>query len=297
MARGRSGDPETANPAEAVLSLAGSARSDCLLVWHVGLLRLVPFARPRRTALFLHGVEAWKTHAGLTSHLLRKIDVCLTNSTYTWDRFVELNPSMAGLEHRVVHLGLGVPYGDAPPMPDEQPSAVMVSRLAESESYKGHREVIDCWPKVLARLPEAQLRIVGEGDLRGSLESLVRVKGLGAHVSFVGSVSDEEKEELILQSRALLMPSSGEGFGLVYVEAMRVGRPCLVSDRDAGAEVVEAAGLTVDPSDAGALALAIVDLLTLDDRWKKRSQDAAARYVDHLTAAHFRSRLQRALQQ
>jgi glycosyltransferase involved in cell wall biosynthesis len=51
-------------------------------------------------------------------------------------------------------------------------------------------------------------------------------------------VTEEEKQDLLRRCRCFAMPSRNEGFGLVYLEAMRLGRPCLVSDCDAGREIV-----------------------------------------------------------
>jgi glycosyltransferase involved in cell wall biosynthesis len=93
------------------------------------------------------------------------------------------------------------------------------------------------------------------------------------------------------------MPSRGEGFGLVYLEAMRQGRPCLVGDSDGGREVVNPpeAGLAVDPGDPLQLAAAVTRLLTPGPEWDRWSLQARRRYEDGFTAQHFRQRLNEAL--
>ena len=93
------------------------------------------------------------------------------------------------------------------------------------------------------------------------------------------------------------MPSRGEGFGLVYLEAMRMGRPCLVSNVDAGREVVNPpeAGVAVDPDNTGEVADAIIRLLSPGPRWNEWSAQARARYEAQFTAAHFHCRLIHAL--
>src|SRR5258708_32957755 len=111
--------------------------------------------------------------------------------------------------------------------------------------------MIAAWQHVLERLPDAQLASVGRGDLQRRLEELVRERHLGGAICFYGGVSDPEKERLLGACRCFAMPSRAGGFGLVYLEAIRVGRPCLVSTLDAGREVVNPpeAGLAVDPDD------------------------------------------------
>ncbi len=144
---------------------------------------------------------------------------------------------------------------------------------------------------------DAQLWVVGDGTLRPSLESLAQSLGVADAVRFLGWISPTEKQEAIKRSRCLAMPSRGEGFGLVYLEAMRLGRPCLVSNCDAGREVVNPpqAGLAIAPGNIQEVARALVELLTLDACWQERSAAARQRFENCFTAADFRERLRRAV--
>ena len=94
------------------------------------------------------------------------------------------------------------------------------------------------------------------------------------------------------------MPSRADGFGLVYLEAMRLGRPCLVSTLDAGREVVNPpeAGLAADPDNPHDLAEAICRLLTPGPDWGIWSRQARVRYESRFTARHFQERLIAALE-
>src|SRR6266404_2868643 len=69
-------------------------RPDLLLVWHVGMLKLLPLFRtqPGSVVAFLHGVEIWKRPDWFTQHLLKRVDLFLTNSDYTWERFLSCSP-------------------------------------------------------------------------------------------------------------------------------------------------------------------------------------------------------------
>jgi glycosyltransferase involved in cell wall biosynthesis len=146
---------------------------------------------------------------------------------------------------------------------------------------------------VLKRAPDAELLIAGEGDLRADLEADVQRRGLRGRIRFLGRISEADKQERLARCRCLVMPSRGEGFGLVYLEAMRVGRPCLSGDRDAGHELVNPpeAGLAADPGDEPALAEAICRLLARGSEWDRWSVQARRRYEEQFTAGHFRRRL------
>lgn len=273
--------------------------ADKILIWHIDLLKLLPFVRRRgsRTYLYLHGIEAWRKLGRASDFLLRFVDVFLTNSAFTWSRFLEFNPRWKDSRHRVVPLGAGT-VEDKPVSPADPPSAVIVGRMEESEAYKGHKELIRGWPAVLRRHPAAELRVIGGGGLEPELKGLAVSLGIEDRVKFEGRIPDDRKLQLIGESRCLLLPSRGEGFGLVYLEAMRQGRPCLVSDFDAGREVVQppAAGLSVDPGDIASIGAAALRLLSAGPEWDAWSARAKARYDSNFTAAHFQERLLRALE-
>lgn len=280
-------------------ALLGRWAAGTVLVWNLRLLRLMPFLRlsSAKTVVFLHGVEAWCRHDPWTRRLLRKTSLFLSNTDYTWNRFTEYYPELYGAPHKTVYLGVGTPVEGSMTDPDDPPAALMLSRLHPGDDYKGHREMIKCWPLVLHRMPNAQLRIAGDGGLRPELEALVVSNKLENHVHFLGAVSEAQKEMLLAQCRFLALPSRGEGFGLVYTEAMRMGRPCLVSSCDAGREAVHPpeAGLAADPADLQALADAAVRLLTPGEEWLNWSHLAAERYGRCFTEDQFRKRFLAAL--
>ena len=273
-----------------------------VLVWHIGLLKLLPFLRVSgaRVILFLHGIEIWEYRSWLDRLSLRQVDLFLSNSDFTWGQFVEANPRYFAAPHRTVHLGIGSPVnGDASTVtgPARTAAALMLGRLNKREDYKGHREVINAWPAVIERIPDAELWIVGDGDLREELEQLPAARKLRDKIRFFGRVSEEKKQEMIAQCRCLALPSRGEGFGLVYLEAMRMGRPCLVSTLDAGREVVNPpeAGLAADLDRAEDLVGAFRELLQPGPRWDSWSANARRRYEAAFTAEHFQQRLISAL--
>lgn len=286
--------------AKAVLRAVSSRKTaNVVLIWHLHLLKLLPFLdhAGSRVFLFLHGIEAWCKHDRLTQLLLRRVDVILSNSDHTWSRFLKCNPQFQNMPHRTVHLGAGAILDAVTPSPSDPPAVLMVGRLNAGEDYKGHRQMIEAWPRVVDRIPDAELRILGDGDLRQSLEDLARRQAPPHSVRFFGQTSDAEKEQLLAQCRCLALPSRGEGFGLVYLEAMRVGRPCMVSDVDAGREVVNPpeAGLAVDPDNPHAVAEAVHRMLTLGEEWTSWSGRARARYEDRFTTEQFHRRLVSAL--
>jgi phosphatidyl-myo-inositol dimannoside synthase len=279
--------------------LARSWSAEVCVFWHIDLLKLLPFLRGFRgkVVLNLHGIDAWRTPGRLTKRCLDRVDLFTSISQHTWDQFLTYAPHLSGRRHQTVHLGWGEPLNGPSPVPSTVPSAIIISRLEKAEDYKGHRELILAWREVQNRIPEARLDIVGDGTLRPELEQLTKENGLQEAVRFHGRVSEERKAELLADSRCFAMPSRGEGFGIVYVEAMRLGRPCLVSDCDAGHEVVGTpeCGLAVNTSDIAGISQSLIRLLSDGSDWQRLSRAARERYEEQFTERRFHARLHKAI--
>lgn len=100
-----------------------------------------------------------------------------------------------------------------------------------------------------------RLNIIGEGPERSALETVTQELGLSDMVTFAGYVPDEDTEDLLAGTSAVVMPSlGGEVFGLVAAENMMRGRPAIVPEGEALAEVVGETGLTFPPGDVAGLA-------------------------------------------
>lgn len=122
--------------------------------------------------------------------------------------------------------------------------------------YKGFDVLI----RAAQRVPSMAVQIVGEGILRGALQKEIQRSGMGGRVMLRGGLSDPELQALMATCDLLCLPSveRTEAFGVVLLEAMRYGKPLVVSDipgSGAGWVVRQAScGLLAPPGNAGALA-------------------------------------------
>jgi glycosyltransferase involved in cell wall biosynthesis len=171
------------------------------------------------------------------------------------------------------------------------PTALIVGRMAGDERYKGHDPLLDIWRGVVEAVPGATLRIVGDGDDRARLEQKAVALGLSGHVTFVGPVGEETLHREYARCTAFVMPSRDEGFGFVFVEAMRAARAC-VGSRGAASEVIADGdtGVLVDPGQPAQLLQAVVQVLR--DRAAADAMGARgrARYLQEFTEERFRTR-------
>jgi phosphatidyl-myo-inositol dimannoside synthase len=181
-----------------------------------------------------------------------------------------------------------------------------VARMAASERYKGHDVVLRALSSVLAKVPNLTYVIVGDGDDRPRLEKLANDLGVAERVLFTGETSDSELAALYQRSEVFAMPArtvldnrnpKGEGFGIVYLEAMAFGKPVIGPDYGAPAELIQhgKTGLLVDPEDPTAVAQALLKLLS-DPESAREMGRAGSKWVrQHYSYDSFCERLQEIL--
>lgn len=277
--------------------LTGAAR--WILFTHLGLARVEQFVLPAWRApygIFLHGVEGWQTMSGRDVRLVRGATLRLANSELTVRRVLEANPEVGDIQICPLALPQGEEFADQhhPPLPVEaRRSVLIVGRMSSSERYKGHEELIDAWPHVRAAVGNAELVIAGDGDDRPRLESRARASAAGGSIRFVGFVDRETLARLYSEAAIFALPSRGEGFGLVYLEAMAHRVPCLGSPHDAAGEVIEdgRTGVLVDPGNRQALGGAMVELLRNHGLRREMGERGYERLHARFTFEHFRRRL------
>jgi phosphatidylinositol alpha-1,6-mannosyltransferase len=163
-----------------------------------------------------------------------------------------------------------------------------VGRISSQERYKGFDEVIDVMPELLKRFPTLKYLIVGEGDDRLRLERKASALGLSKQIIFAGRIPEQEKAAHYNLADAYVMPSYGEGFGIVFLEAMACGVPVIGSKVDGSREALldGQLGRLVDPKIPTDLVQAITDVLTHGCSGRKRSALLAC-----FDVSHFRSRV------
>lgn len=265
-----------------VFDLLGPAR---VQAWLPSPLR-APYLVP------LYGIEVWRPLGWQRRRALAQAAVVLAISRHTVERARPFCPDLDGvhilplaLEERapegavdldlVSHLGTGF--------------LLIVGRMAASERYKGHDEVLAALP----RLPGARLVVAGDGDDRPRLAARAAVLGLQKRVLFTGFLSEATLAELYRRAAAFVMPSLGEGFGLVYLEAMRAGKPCIAARGSAAEEVVadRETGFLVDRDQPEDLAAALRRLLDSPDLARRMGEAGRRRWREQFSLERFQAGL------
>ena len=112
---------------------------------------------------------------------------------------------------------------------------ITIGRLSPE---KGQKDLIDVFKIVNKELPKTKLFIVGDGPLKQELENYTKELKLTDKIIFTGFLGNKEKEKYILDSSIFILPSYTESFGLVLIEAMSYGLPCIAFDSSDGAREI-----------------------------------------------------------
>jgi glycosyltransferase involved in cell wall biosynthesis len=142
-------------------------------------------------------------------------------------------------------------------------------------------------PAIRAAIPEATLKIIGRGDDLPRLQTLRNKLGLTKAVEFLGYVNDKRLDAELRACRLFALPSEKEGFGLVFLEAMAHGRPCLGARAGGIPEVIDAdTGVLPEFGDVPGIASAAIAALRRE--W---NEEKILNRVRHFSYSHFKERL------
>jgi glycosyltransferase involved in cell wall biosynthesis len=195
-----------------------------------------------------HGVETWDKVVGPMKAALKDATLVIAVSDYTRSHLVESAGLDAGkvcvvpntFDEFLFQPGprpelLMKRYGIGP----EQPVLLTLGRLSSTERYKGHDQVIKALPAILRERPELRYLIVGDGDDAARLKQMALDCGVSDSVIFAGHVPREELCRHYLLADIFVMPSTGEGFGIVFLESLASGRPVIAAHSTASPEAID----------------------------------------------------------
>jgi glycosyltransferase involved in cell wall biosynthesis len=168
---------------------------------------------------------------------------------------------------RIVHCGVRpADYTAPPPVADLPPRAsgrriLYVGRLSQ---LKGGLVLIAAMADVAKAHPEADLVVVGDGEVRARMEARAKAMGLADRVHFLGFRSQGDVRAAMADADVFTLPSFAEGVPVVFMEAMASGIPVVATQVAGVSELVEegVSGFIVPPGDATALARRVSDLLS-----------------------------------
>lgn len=161
---------------------------------------------------------------------------------------------------------------------------ILYAVVGTLKEQKGHRYLVDAVAPLIAQTPRLHILIVGDGELRSSLEAQVCAAGIEGNVHFLGNRNDVPA--ILAASDVFVLPSLWEGLPMALIEAMASGLPVIATLVSGSQQVVEQgqSGLLVPPGEVAPLRQAIEDLLVDPERAKLLGKAAQRRIEEAYSA-------------
>jgi glycosyltransferase involved in cell wall biosynthesis len=146
---------------------------------------------------------------------------------------------------------------------ESDPVLLTVARLSADEQYKGYDRVIEALSDLRHDFPRIKYIIGGSGEDRTRIEKLISSLKLESHVVLPGLIPQELLPDYYRLCDLFIMPSRGEGFGIVYLEALSSGKPVIASSFGGAVDALKNGdlGILVDPDSPAAISAAVRSIL------------------------------------
>jgi glycogen(starch) synthase len=225
---------------------------------------------------YIHGVETW---------MANRAQRVITCSAYMREHVA----GIYGLEaSRIAVIPNGIDPSELVPVADlpalrgrfARPDETLVLLVGRLVYEKGFQLALDALPRLIERVGDVRFIVAGSGTAEHELREQATQLGLDGYGTFVGWIGDDLLHSLYRIADLTVVPSIYEPFGLVALEAMASGCPCVVADTGGLREVVpnEDVGLRFRSRDPSSLA-SMAERLLSDDRLRDRLVAEASEHV------------------
>jgi glycosyltransferase involved in cell wall biosynthesis len=251
-----------------------------------------------------YGTDAWNIDRPTLQRALHHADKILSISGYTRDRLLKeqnLTPAKIALLPCTFDASR-FQIGPKPQhllnryqLTTEQPIILSVGRLDSTQQYKGYDQILRTLPEIRRQIPNVHYILVGQGSDRPRIEQLIAQLNLQNCVTLAGFVPDDEIGDYYNLCDVFAMPSKGEGFGIVYLEALACGKPTLGGNQDGAIDALchGELGALVDPEDLDVIARTLIQILqgTFDNPILYQPESLRKKVIENFGFECFKQRL------
>ena len=263
----------------------------------LSILALFQYLAFRRNSIaIVHGTEAWhkmplRHRIGLNA--VRRI---LATTPYN-SQTVSENNSISIDKFSILPIAIerrhGVEQKESFEIKNGICQFLFVGRMNEAEAYKGIDEILEAISSSQELRNLTYLNVVGGGDDLNRLKSKAVDLGLDSCTTFWGIIDDDRLSELYSKNDVFIMPSEKEGFGVVFLEAMRFSLPCIGGNSGGTPFVLQnnITGFLVSRHDREMITTAMLRLATSEETRKLFGQAGYDRVTNTFSFETFKSQL------
>ena len=257
-------------------SIQQGIKTKVVILSHINLLAVGYFIKllsPKtKLVLFAHGIEVWKPLSSLKKKMLLKCDQVWAVSNFTKDKITELgyvksnnsivlnnclDPYLQKENNSTMSGELLLRYG----LTKENFILLTLTRLNSDEKYKGYDKVLQSLQTLIKEYPYLRYLIIGKYDDKEKvrMDEMINSMNLNHAVIFTGYIPEEELSAHYNLADLYIMPSLGEGFGIVFIEAMYNHVPVIAGNKDGSVDALlnGKLGILVDPGNREEITSAI----------------------------------------
>jgi phosphatidylinositol alpha-1,6-mannosyltransferase len=226
--------------------------------------------------LIAHGIEVWRPLSFFKNLFLRRCDKIICVSNFTKQQMIsrhQADPAICTVLNNAVDPFIKLPATFTKPdnllkryqLPDNDPILFTLTRLASTEQYKGHDQVIKVISKLKLKFPGIKYILSGQYDHKEEIriQRLISEYKVDEQVILTGFIDEGELTDHFLLANLFVLPSKKEGFGIVFIEALACGLPVVCGNSDGSIDAIcnGTLGRAINADDLDELEGAITDYL------------------------------------
>jgi glycosyltransferase involved in cell wall biosynthesis len=227
--------------------------------------------------LIAHGVEVWRPLGIIKKIFLKHCDKIICVSKFTKQQMImrhNTSPSVCTVLNNAVDPFMNLPVTFYKPdhllkrynLTADNQIIYTLTRLASTEQYKGHDQVIKIISRLKKKFPDIKYILSGQYDHneKTRINKLIAEYKVEQQIILTGFVPENELSDHFLLADLFVLPSKKEGFGIVFIEALACGLPVICGNVDGSIDAIcdGELGNAVNPDDLNELERAITDYLT-----------------------------------
>ena len=261
-------------------SLLNGHTADIIILSHINLAvvgLLIKAINPNcKIWLIAHGIEVWRPLSAPKKMLLKRCDKIICVSNFTRQQMIKMHhtdPDKCTVLNNAVDPFMRLPINFNKPeyllkqhwLTQEHQVVFTLSRLASTEQYKGHEQVIKVISTLKNKFPNLRYLLAGEYDYKEEIriQRLISEYKVEEEVMLPGFIPENELPDYFLLADVFVLPSRKEGFGIVFIEALACGLPVICGNMDGSSDAIRDGqlGKAINPDAIDELEEALSDYL------------------------------------